>query len=485
MKIVQKDRGFLEHQRHACEYESVADRVQHYKEFEKTLTEDKAQKQATRCMDCGVPFCQGDTGCPVDNLIPEFNELVFRGLWEEALQCLHSTNNFPEFTGRLCPAPCETACVLGIIEQPVAIKSLERAIIDRGFAEAWIRPIPPREHTGRKIAIVGSGPAGLACAQQLARSGHSPTVFEKHDRIGGLLRYGIPDFKMEKWHIDRRLEQMEQEGVLFKTGHCVGVEVSATELLSEYDALVLAIGAEAPIPLDIPGRDLPGVHYAMEYLIQSNRAVAGDRLSDQIDAKNHHVIVIGGGDTGSDCIGTANRQQAKQIINFRRSLQPPTERPPTQPWPFYPDIFYTSTSHEEGVDRRFCIRPLEFVADDQGCLNGLKICRTQKKGQTFVDVAGSQELWPADLVFLAMGYRGPTRAGLVEELMQQGLELDSSGNITASFGSTPSANSKNFRTSLEQVYCCGDARRGQSLIVWAISEGRKCAAQIHHDLMNT
>ncbi len=474
-----KIRGFMEVNRVSPTYEPVEKRVRHYKEFEKTLDDRATRAQASRCMDCGIPFCHGETGCPTDNIIPEFNDLVYRGLWRDALDNLHSTNNFPEFTGRLCPAPCESACVLGITDPPVTIKSIERSIIDHGFEEGWVEPHPPEKLSGKTVAVVGSGPAGLSCAQQLARAGHSVTVFEKFDRIGGLLRYGIPDFKMEKWHIDRRVKQMKQEGVVFKCGITVGEDVSAKELLHSFDALVVAIGAEAPIPLRIPGADLKGVEFAMKYLIQANRQVAGDEVPGAISATGKSVIVIGGGDTGSDCIGTANRQGAKNIINFRRSPKPPEDRPEHQPWPLYPDIYYTSSSHEEGVDRRFNIKPLELVGNASGQVTHLRICRVEKNEEgRFIDVPGSEELWDADLVLLAMGYAAPVRNGLVQELVDMGLELDQWGNVKSEFGREPGF----FKTNLDRVYSCGDARRGQSLIVWAISEGRKCAATIHEEL---
>ncbi len=484
---MEKIRGFMQHQRVDPTYDSVESRIRHFREFEETFDQATTCQQAARCMDCGIPFCQGDSGCPVENLIPEFNDLVFRGLWREALENLHSTNNFPEFTGRLCPAPCETACVLGITDPPVSIKAIERSIIDHGFAEGWVEPRPPARLTGKRVAIVGSGPAGLACAQQLARVGHQPTVFEKRDRLGGLLRYGIPDFKMEKWHIDRRIEQMQQEGVIFKVGADVGDKIKAAELLADYDALILAIGAEQPYHLDIPGANLQGVYYAMDYLIDANQVVAGDRPAPKIDARDKDVIVIGGGDTGSDCIGVANRQGARSIINFRRSKQPPLNRPAEQPWPLYPDIFYTSSSHEEGVERRFAFRP-ERIHGQAGRVKSLEVSRVEakrietKRIETKKSSSGNGEAptmtWKADLILLAMGYSAPVRTGLLEELSEMGLELDRWGNVKASFGDTPG----NFTTSLSRVYSCGDARRGQSLIVWAISEGRKCAAEVHRNL---
>ncbi|MCB1324236.1 MAG: glutamate synthase subunit beta [Spirochaetales bacterium] len=475
-----KAKGFLKYRRANPQYQPVEKRVRHFKEFEKTLDDEATHDQAARCMDCGIPFCHGETGCPTDNLIPEFNDLIYNGHWKEALENLHSTNNFPEFTGRLCPAPCETACVLGITDPPVTIKAIERSIIDHGFEEGWVEPMPAQELTGKSVAIVGSGPAGLACAQQLARAGHNVTVFERADKVGGLLRYGIPDFKMEKWHIDRRIDQMAQEGVVFRTNVNVGVDITASELMETFDALVLAIGAEDPIPLKIPGNDLKGVEWAMDYLVQANRVTAGEEIRDQILATDKHVIVIGGGDTGSDCIGTANRQEARSIINFRRSPRPPDTRPPDQPWPLYPDVYYTSTSHEEGVDRRFNIKPLEVLGNQDGQCTHLRVVQVEKgEDGRFKDIAGTEESWPADLILLAMGYRGPIRPGLMEELVQMGLELDKWGNIKAEFGTDPGC----YRTNLEGVYTCGDARRGQSLIVWAISEGRKCAAEIHRELL--
>lgn len=474
-----KPTGFMEFRRAKTVYEPVESRVKHWHEFEKTFEDDTAREQAARCMDCGVPFCHGDTGCPVDNLIPEWNDLVYRGRWKEALENLHSTNNFPEFTGWLCPAPCESACVLGITDPAVTIKQIERAIIARGFEEGWVEPKPPLELSGKTVGIVGSGPAGLAAAQQLARAGHNVTVFEKANRIGGLLRYGIPDFKMEKFHIDRRLKQMELEGVRFRTGVNVGVDLSADELLNDFDAVILAMGAEAPIPLNIPGHDLAGVHWAMDYLIQANRAVAGDHVPDQIHARGKRVIVIGGGDTGSDCIGTANRHGATSIINFRRSPQPPDERPEDQPWPLYPEIFRVSSSHEEGVERHFQVNPKMFRGE-HGRVTQLVATRVEKnKDGRFEEVPGSELVWDCDLVLLAMGYRGPVQSGLVEQLQAKGLELDAQSNVKAEFSRRPGA----FRTNLPHVYACGDVRRGQSLIVWAISEGRKCAAEVHRDLV--
>ena len=474
--------GFMEFRRAYISKEPVAERVKHHKEFEKGFDEETASVQGARCMDCGIPFCHGETGCPVDNLIPEFNDLVYRGRWKDALERLQSTNNFPEFTGRVCPAPCETACVVGLIEQPVAIKGIERTIIDRGFEEGWVEPRPPAILTGKKAAIIGSGPAGLACAQQLARAGHSVTVFEKMDRIGGLLRYGIPDFKLEKWQIDRRMEQMKAEGVIFKTGIEVGRDISGEEIRRDFDVTVLAMGSEDPYDLKMPGRELKNIHYAMDYLVQQNRINAGDKIENPITSKGKNVIVIGGGDTGSDCVGNSNREGAKSIIMLRRSDVPPKERPPHTPWPLYPDVLWTSTSHEEGVDRKWKINTRGFRGNDKGEVISIYGNMVEKnEAGKFVDVAGTDFEWPADVVYIAMGYRQPVRTGLVDEFVAGGLDLDMHGNVKASFGTKEGS----FETSLSGVYACGDVRRGQSLIVWAISEGRKCAFQVHRYLMNS
>ena len=471
--------GFKEFDRHTMEREPTTERIKNYKEFEKTLSEDSTRDEGARCMDCGIPFCHGDQGCPVDNLIPEFNDHVYHGRWKEALDNLHSTNNFPEFTGRLCPAPCEGACTLGITNPPVGIKAIERSIIDRGFAEGLVEPQPPANLTGKKVAVIGSGPAGMACSQQLARAGHSVTLYEKNDRIGGLLRYGIPDFKMEKWHIDRRMEQMRLEGVKFKTGVNVGVDVKVKELLNEYDAVVLAGGSEAPRNLPVDGRDLQGVHYAMDFLTRNNKQVAGDEVPDLISAKGKHVFVIGGGDTGSDCVGTSNRHGAKSITQLEIFGEPPPERPADTPWPLYPRILRTSSSHEEGADRKWGIMTKGFKGDASGQVTHIHGVECKMENGKLVEVEGSEFEWPADLVLLAMGFVHPTKPGMIQELEQMGLELDGRGNVKAAFGTKPGS----FTTTVDRVYACGDMRRGQSLIVWAISEGRKCAAEVHRTLM--
>ena len=469
--------GFKEYRRASLSKDPVEVRVKHYREFEKSFDNETARIQGARCMDCGVPFCQGETGCPVDNLIPEWNDLVYRGRWKEALENLHSTNNFPEFTGMLCPAPCETACVLGINEPPVAIKGMERTIIDRGFEEGWVEPRPPRVLTGRTIGIIGSGPAGLAAAQQLARAGHDVTIYEREDRIGGLLRYGIPDFKMEKWRIDRRFEQLKIEGVKCKTGVNVGQDISIQELRQKHDALILAMGAEEPRKVDIPGKDLKGVEFAMDYLVQQNRVVAGDTVENQIQAKDKHVIVIGGGDTGSDCIGTANRQGAKSITQMDYNPAPPEDRAANDPWPLYPRVYRTSTSQEEGVNREWGLHSKEFVGKD-GRLVAVRGNKVEKEGRKITDIPNSDFEIPADLVLIAIGFTGPRSTPLLKQLEEAGVEFDERGNVKASFG----IGGDHFKTSAPDIYACGDVRRGQSIIVWAISEGRKCADIVHREL---
>jgi len=421
-------------------------------------------------MDCGVPFCH--SGCPLGNLIPEWNDLVWRGEWREAARRLHATNNFPEFTGRLCPAPCEEACVLGINEPPVTIEQIECDIAERAFANGWVRPEPPAHRTGRRVAIVGSGPAGMACAQQLNRSGHDVTVFERADRIGGLLRYGIPDFKLDKSILDRRLAQLEAEGIRFRTGVEIGRDVDAAELRRSFDAIVLAVGSSRPRDLTVPGRELTGIHFAMDYLARQNREVAGDRVSPEPVARGRRVIVIGGGDTGSDCIGTALRQGAASVVNFELLPRPPSSRPPHQPWPFYPMRLRTSTSHEEGGERHFAISAVEFIGE-RGRVCAVRTVDVRlappaggSGPPSLVPVSGSERVWPADLVILAMGFLGPESDGAVAQL---GLELDRRGCIHTD---------DHYMTSVPGVFAAGDGRRGQSLIVWAISEGRECARAV-------
>lgn len=473
--------GFMEYKRGSVIKAPVDERLRNYNEFEKPFPESDAKIQAARCMDCGIPFCHGDTGCPVDNLIPEFNDLVYHGKWEEAFENLSKTNNFPEFTGRLCPAPCESACTLGLIDKPVMIKTMEKTIIENAFIAGVVKPQKPKKKTAKKIAIIGSGPAGMANAQQLARAGHTVVVYEKNDRIGGLLRYGIPDFKMEKSVIDRRIEQMTAEGVEFKTGVNVGIDLTAKQLLSEYDAVVLAMGSEDPRDLPVPGRELTGVYFAMEYLVQQNKVNAGDKIdpSNRIDARGKDVVVIGGGDTGSDCVGTANRQGAKSVTQIEIFPEPPKERPASTPWPLYPRILQISTSHEEGVIRKWSINTDGFKGHG-GKLTSIygHEVKMEPSGK-FAKIAGTDFAWPADLVFLAMGFIHPRKEGLLAQLGEMGLKFGTFGTVDAKFGTDPDS----FQTSMPKVFACGDVRRGQSLIVWAISEGRKCARRVHNFLM--
>jgi glutamate synthase (NADPH/NADH) small chain len=458
--------GFLEFQRIAEVADPVASRVLHYREFVHRLDDDAASKQGARCMDCGIPFCQ--SGCPVNNIIPDWNDLVYRHQWKAALDVLHSTNNFPEFTGRVCPAPCEAACTLNINSDPVGIKSIEHFIIDKGYEEGWVVPVPPAQKTGRRVAVVGSGPAGLACAQQLARGGHDVVLFEKSDRIGGLLRYGIPDFKMEKHLIDRRMAQMSIEGVEFRPNSQVGGNVSAQSLLAEFDAIALTGGAEKPRDLPVPGRELEGVHFAMEFLPQQNRVVAGDRVDGQIVATGKRVIVIGGGDTGSDCVGTANRQGATSIVQFELLPQPPAAENKPLVWPYWPIKLRTSSSHEEGCQRDWSVATKRFEGAN-GRVESLVGARVewQRDGSgatRMVEVPGSEFALKADLVLLAMGFTGPGDSGLVEQF---GVERDARSNVKAS--------TDDYQTSVPKVFAAGDMRRGQSLVVWAIREGRQCA----------
>ncbi len=476
-------RGFMKYERKSFGKQPVGERLQHYQEFLRVLTEPEMREQGARCMDCGVPFCH--TGCPLGNIIPDWNDLVFRGQWREAIDRLHATNNFPEFTGRVCPAPCETACVLGINEDPVAIKQIEMAIADRAFDEGWIVPEIPATRTGKRVAVVGSGPAGLAAAQQLNRAGHQVTVFERADRPGGLLMYGIPDFKLEKWRVWRRVEQLKAEGVEFRTNANVGVNVETGELREKYDALLLCGGSTAPRDLPIPGRDLEGVHFAMEFLPQQNKRNQGDEIDPaaSIMATGKDVIIIGGGDTGSDCTGTSNRHQARSVTQFELLDKPPdlgyyprrSERPTQTPWPYWPVMMRTSTSHEEGCDRHWSILTKEFRGDDQGRVRSLITTEIKWEkgpdGRPFVEVEGTQREWPCQLVLLAMGFLGPERRGPIGDL---GLELDARGNVKCD---------ANYMASVEGVFAAGDLRRGQSLVVWAIHEGREAARAVDKFLM--
>jgi glutamate synthase (NADPH/NADH) small chain len=466
--------GFMEIQRHDRPYKPVGERVHFYKEFIMPLPDAEMSKQGARCMDCGIPFCQ--TGCPINNIIPDWNDLVYRQNWRDALEVLHSTNNFPEFTGRICPAPCEAACTLNINDDPVAIKSIEQAIVDKGWKEGWIVPQPSARKTGKRIAVVGSGPAGMACAQQLARAGHDVVLFEKSDRIGGLLRYGIPDFKMEKHHIDRRAEQMRAEGVEFRTGIHVGVNYDAKKLLAEFDAVVVSGGSEQPRELEVPGRELEGIYFAMDFLPLQNKVVAGDKVQNQIVATGKHVIVIGGGDTGSDCIGTSIRQGAKSVTNFELMPQPPEQEDKPLTWPYWPMKLRTSSSHEEGCERDFAILTKGFSGSN-GKVATLRAVRLEwhkdDKGVTKMrEVSDSGFEIAADLVLLAMGYLHPVHKGMLEQL---GVQLDQRGNVKA--------DTNRYQTSNPKVFAAGDMRRGQSLVVWAIREGRQAARAVDEFLM--
>ncbi len=469
-----KATGFLEIDREDRSYQPRDTRLGNYNEFVVPLSEDRLRAQASRCMNCGIPYCHN--GCPVNNIIPDWNHLVYEADWKNALEVLHSTNNFPEFTGRICPAPCEAACTLNIDDNPVTIKSIECAIVDKGWDEGWILPQPPAQRTGKSIAVVGSGPAGLACAQQLARAGHRVTVFEKNDRIGGLLRYGIPDFKMEKQLINRRALQMEAEGVEFRTGMEVGVTVSLQTLKENYDAIVLSGGAEQPRALDIPGAELTGVRLAMEFLTQQNKRVAGDdelRAAPRgsLTATGKHVIVIGGGDTGSDCIGTSNRQGAASVTQLEIMPKPPAHEDKAVTWPDWPLKLRTTSSHEEGADRDWSVLTKRAVGE-KGVLKALECVRVEWVDGRMQEVPDSAFQLKADLVLLAMGFTGPKTAGMIEHA---GLALDARGNVRA--------DTENYRTSDPAIYACGDMRRGQSLVVWAIREGRQCARSVDQALM--
>ena len=464
--------GFLDFPRLAEGYVAPAERVKNYKEFVMHLSDEEAKTQGARCMDCGIPFC--NNGCPVNNIIPDWNDLVYKQDWEGALEVLHSTNNFPEFTSRICPAPCESACTLNINSDPVGIKSIEHAIIDKAWENNWVLPQVPKIKTGKKIAIVGSGPAGMAAAQQLARVGHHVVVLEKNDRIGGLLRYGIPDFKMEKIHIDRRVKQMEEEGVVFKTNQNVGENVKPDDLINEYDAVILAGGAEWPRDLPIPGRDLDGVHFAMDFLPLQNKVVAGDKFEDQIMATNKHVVVIGGGDTGSDCVGTSNRHGAASISQFELMPQPPENENKLLAWPYWPLKMRTSSSHEEGCDRDWSIATKSFVDDGKGKVKELIASKVKWEDGKMKEIPGSEFKLKADLVLLAMGFISPQQKIL--DLFN--VEKDQRGNAKAD-----TEGESSYATSKNKVFAAGDMRRGQSLVVWAIREGRQCARSVDEFLM--
>ncbi|MDO5289370.1 MAG: glutamate synthase subunit beta [Pseudomonadota bacterium] len=481
--------GFLEFGRIEEGYAPVAERVKHYQEFVIGLNNAQAKQQGARCMDCGTPFC--NNGCPVNNIIPDFNDLIYRGDWQGAFAVLDSTNNFPEFTGRICPAPCEAACVLNINSDPVGIKSIEHAIIDRAWEEGWVTPRPAARKTGKKVAVVGAGPAGLAAAQQLARAGHDVTVFEKNDRVGGLLRYGIPDFKLEKHHIDRRVAQMQAEGVTFRTGVLVGAmpadgpgakvtnlaqeTVPAQQLQKDFDAVLLTGGAEQSRDLPVPGRELAGIHFAMELLPQQNRVNAGDKLKDAISAKDKHVIVIGGGDTGSDCVGTSNRHGAKSVTQFEVMPMPPEQEDKPLTWPYWPIKLRTSSSHEEGAVREFAISTKAFKGE-KGKVKSLTTVQVEFKDGKLSEVPGTEKEWPADLVLLAMGFTNP----LASVLEAFGVDKDARGNAKASTDVQGG-----YATSVPKVFAAGDMRRGQSLVVWAIREGRQAARAVDEFLMGS
>jgi glutamate synthase (NADPH/NADH) small chain len=481
--------GFMEYERLEEGYVPVPRRVKNHKEFVIALKEDESKVQTARCMDCGTPFCIG--GCPVNNIIPDFNDLVYRSDWKNAFEVLRSTNNFPEFTGRICPAPCEAACTLNVNDDPVGIKSIEHAIIDRAWTEGWVVPIPAVAKTGKRVAVVGSGPAGLAAAQQLARAGHAVTVFEKNDAIGGLLRYGIPDFKMEKFHIDRRIEQMKAEGVVFRAGVMIGdlptdsrvtnwsrERIAPADLCADFDAVLLAGGAEQSRDLPVPGRNLEGVHFAMEFLPQQNKVNAGVEVQGQIRADGKDVVVIGGGDTGSDCVGTSNRHGAKSVTQFELMPMPPDHEDKPLVWPYWPTKLRTSSSHEEGCEREFAVATKEFIGDGpdgkSGRVKALKAVRVEWSGGKMVEVPGTEQVLPAQLVLLAMGFVNPV-ASILEGF---GVQRDTRGNAKATVDAVGG-----YMTTVDKVFAAGDMRRGQSLVVWAIREGRQSARAIDEYLM--
>ena len=465
--------GFLDFPRQTEENIPTEERVKNYKEFILHLSDEEAKIEGARCMDCGIPFC--NNGCPVNNIIPDWNDLVFQQNWEAAIDVLHSTNNFPEFTGRICPAPCEAACTLNINSDPVGIKSIEHAIIDKAWENNWVTPQIAKNKTGKRVAIVGSGPAGLAAAQQLARVGHNVDVYEKNDRIGGLLRYGIPDFKMEKFHIDRRIEQMEAEGVEFKTNQNVGETVDPEKLVENYDAVILSGGAEWPRDLPVPGRELDGVHFAMDFLPLQNKVVAGDKVSDQITATGKHVVVIGGGDTGSDCVGTSNRHSAASVTQFELMPQPPEQENKSMIWPYWPLKMRTSSSHEEGCERDWSIATKSFVGE-KGKVKQLIATKVEWRDGKMQEIPNTDFKLKADLVLLAMGFMGPQQTILDKFL----IEKDQRGNVKAS-----TEGEKAYSTSRKKVFAAGDMRRGQSLVVWAIREGRQCARAVDEFLMGS